>query len=139
MQGDPKAATPQVIITLERGSRLDRELAECFDLDQSNIEDFMEAVVLWSEDDKLKVLIHVMEFWNGFQLGNDIPTDLAIYIEPFESLKELGEELVNQGCVAGLSSETPRDYIDWENLCSDLQLDYSVTEIAGRSVVFRAD
>ena len=73
MQGDPQAAIPQVVITLERSSRFNRELAECFDLDQSNIEDFMEAVALWSEDEKLKVLIQVMEFWKGFKLGSEPP------------------------------------------------------------------
>ena len=69
------------------------------------------------------------------EVGSESPSDLAICIKPIDSL----QELVYNGCIAGLSSETPHNYIDWDSLAHDLRHDYSFIKVADRNVIYRAE
>jgi hypothetical protein len=103
---------------------IDQELASCFDLNQTNIEAFLDALDEWDEEDKIKVIIAITGSIRIFNLGHDTPADTGVTVVGSVNFQDLAEELVHQGAVPGLSPEISPAYFDWDCLIRDISMDH---------------
>lgn len=115
---------------------IDQELASCFDLNQTNIEAFLDALDKWDEEDKIKVIIAITDSICIFDLGHDTPADTRVTVVGIDNYQDFAEELVQQGAVPGLSPKTNPAHIDWDCLIRDISMDHFEAIIAGQRVIY---
>lgn len=122
---------------------LDKELAECFPLKDRNTPVFTKAVSDWSTAEKQMVVIHMSDLRADFELGVDHPSQLGItlgvdgYRGASDDFEELTEHLLSVGYFAGLSDETPREFLNWRALQDAVQQAFDTVDIAGERIIYR--
>lgn len=89
-------------------------------------------------DDKVKVIIAVGEAGYKFDLGEDAPDQFDIDLYELDSLKELAEQVVEEG-LFGEIPKSLQNYIDYEAIAEDLGMDYSEIRIDGTNYIYRCD
>lgn len=130
---------PCLGIVLTDGDLLDCELADCFELDQTNIEAFLNALENWGDEEKAKVIIAMTDNIVDFRIDRDTPDSTRIAFAEYDNFQDLAEDHVEQGLIPGLSTETAPTHIDWDAVIRDLSQNYFEATIAGRCVIYRDD
>ncbi len=118
------------------GDAIDCELAKAFGVNQANLESFFDAVDDLDEDDKKKLILAVGECGYDLDtvLGNPDAVDLDIC--SVESIRELAEQYVDEG-LFGPIPESLQNYIDYDAIARDLEVEYSEATIAGETLIYR--
>lgn len=119
------------------GDLIDIALAKAVGVYQNNIGAFYERAAEWDEHQKRLVIIAVGEAGYSFDLATGNPDDLEIDIYELDSLKDLAEQFVDEGLFGDIP-ERLQFYLDYDAIARDLGMDYSQTEIAGTSLIYRA-
>lgn len=97
----------------------------------------LDAVVEWSEDEKLRAIIAIGECGYEFDLSSDDLNALDVEIYHFDSLEELAMEFVEDGILGDIPEALER-YIDYAPLARELAVNYTEAEIAGHRHIYRA-
>lgn len=118
------------------GEALDCALAQAVGLTQCNIGQFFDVVDRWGDDDKLRFILAVGECGYDFDLSRDDPNELDVDIYHLCSMRELAVQFVDEG-IMGDMPESMMLYFDYEALGRDLSHDYSLTTIAGETLIYR--
>ena len=118
------------------GESLDANLFEALGVNQANYEPFLEAVIDWSDDDKIKAIIAVGEAGYKFTLGDDTPDRLEVDLYQADSLTDLAAQFVEEG-LYGEIPEALRNYIDFEAIARDLSVEYYDVRLNGTGYVYR--
>lgn len=125
-------------ILFVNGLVLDSKLAQAIEPNQCNIISMMNAMNMWTEDQKIRVIIAVYDGGASFDFETDEPDDLDIDIYSDMRLRDLAYQFVDEG-LFGEIPEHLSNYIDYEAIAYDLRYDYSETRIAGENYVYRMD
>lgn len=115
------------------GDELDCELAKAASVNQANLSDVLEWIEEWDDWKKTTYILAVGE--GGYCSDSD-PDQINIDIYEVDSMKELGEQFVEEG-LFGDVPERIRFYLDYDLIARDLSVDYSEAEIAGTRYVYR--
>ncbi|GLQ25454.1 antirestriction protein ArdA [Sulfitobacter pacificus] len=118
------------------GDAIDCAVADAVAINQANIGQYFDIADAWSHDDKLRYIIAVGECGYTFDLNKDDPNELDVDIYHLNSLRELAEEFVADG-IMGDIPDALLTYFDHDALARDLAVDYSETEIAGQTCIYR--
>jgi hypothetical protein len=118
------------------GESIDAALFEALSVHQGSFGKFLDVCDDWDEHQKRKVIIAVGEAGYSFDLQSGDPDDLEVDIYELSSLKELAETFVDEG-LFGKIPKNLVNYLDYEAIARDLGMDYSETEVAGASLVYR--
>lgn len=118
------------------GNPIDAALAQAISLNQSNIGHFLEAVVEWSEDQKIRFIIAAGECGHSFDPASDSIDELDVEIYEIDSMRELAERLVDEGLFGEIPKHLER-YLDFDAIACDLAIDYAEKTIGGKNFVFR--
>ncbi|MEP1574425.1 antirestriction protein ArdA [Roseibium album] len=120
------------------GDDLDCALAGAWQLSQATISDYFAAVEDWDDTDKIKAIIALDELGLTLTQVADDPDRLEIQISHIKDMRGLAIEFVDEGLM-GRIPEHLKTYLDYDAIASDLEMDYSETEIAGQTYIYRAD
>ncbi|WP_413207591.1 antirestriction protein ArdA [Rhodospirillum sp. A1_3_36] len=118
------------------GERLDAALALAWDLHQGSFPAFLEAAETWDDDQKRRFIIAVGEC--GYDRDQCAQDPDAVEIDLYQgiTLCELAGQFVEEGLFGDIP-EPLRFYIDYDAIARDLSMDYSETEIAGETIIYR--
>ncbi|MEM1145822.1 MAG: antirestriction protein ArdA, partial [Pseudomonadota bacterium] len=97
---------------------------------------FFEAVETWDENQKLRAIIAVGECGYDFDWATVDPDSFDVDIFEGLRLRDLAEQFVDEG-LFGEVPERLAFYLDYGAIARDLAMDYTQTEIAGRTLVYR--
>ena len=100
------------------GERIDAELFQAMEVSQADISAYFEAVVEWDGSQKLRAIVAVRECGALLGLGDD-PDALNIDFYDVQSLRELVEQFVEEGCYGDIP-ENLQFYIDYDAIERDL-------------------
>lgn len=118
------------------GEQIDCELVQALCPTQANVLDIMDAIETWDEEQKTKVILAVGEGGYSFDLAKDSPDDFEVDIYHIESLKELAEQFIDDGYFGDIP-EGLSFYLDYDAIAYDLSHEYTITTVAGQSLVYR--
>ena len=118
------------------GEDIDYALAKAWGINQSSIGRFFEACAEWKDYQKQIFIIAVGEIGYGFDPDNVCTEEYDVEIYHMGSMKELAEQLVEEGLFGEISDHLER-YIDMDAIVRDLSYDYTETEIAGETLIYR--
>lgn len=118
------------------GNPIDAALAQAFSLNQSNFGYFLEAVVEWSEDQKIRFIIAAGECGHSFDPASDSIDEVDVEIYVIDRMRELAERLVDEGLFGGIPKHLER-YLDFDAIACDLAIDFAEKTIGGKNFVFR--
>lgn len=119
------------------GDHIDCDLAKAWGINQANIGQYFEACESWDDHEKTVFIIAVGEFGYSYDPDSVTPSDFDVEIYHVDSMKELAEQLVDEG-LFGEIPEHLSHYIDMDAIARDLSHDYVETEIAGDRLIYRA-
>ena len=119
------------------GEDIDCALFRALGVHQGDIGAYFEAVDEWEDYQKINVILAVGEAGYSFDLGKDSPDQFDIQIYEVDSMKELAEQMVDEGLFGDIPEHLER-YIDMDAIARDLEFDYSEIEIAGETLIYRA-
>ncbi|MEP3247786.1 MAG: antirestriction protein ArdA [Sneathiella sp.] len=131
--GDP---VEEFEISFVDGEDINSDLAKVWCLNQANLKAFYEAVDAWSNRQKIHYIIAVGECGYEHNAIVDDPEQIDITIYRLRSLRELAEELMEEG-IFGDVPEHLSSYIDYERIARDLEYEYSSITIAGEFLLYR--
>ncbi|MEP1932151.1 MAG: antirestriction protein ArdA [Nisaea sp.] len=120
------------------GEDLNCALAGAWNLSQANISSYFEAVEDWDDTDKIKAIIALDELGLTLDHIADDPDRMDIQISQIKDMRGLAIEFVDEGLM-GRIPEHLKTYLDYDAIARDLEMDYSETEIAGETYIYRAD
>ena len=118
------------------GEAIDAALAKAWELYQSTIHEFLEACEKWEDHEKIRFIIAVGECGYSFEYGKDDIDLLDVDIYGCATLRELAEQFIDDGLFGDIPPHL-ENYIDIDAMAHDLSFDYTQTEIAGESFVYR--
>lgn len=116
------------------GEPIDVALARAFDLNQSNVGQFLEAAAEWDGSRKIRFIIAVGEYGQESDPASVDDFDIDIY--EIGIMRELAERFIDEGLFGEIPSHL-EGYIDYDAVARDLSVDFSQAEIAGINYVFR--
>ncbi|MDR3490324.1 MAG: antirestriction protein ArdA [Bradyrhizobium sp.] len=119
------------------GETIDAQLFEALGINQCNHGEFFEAVSLWSDDEKVRVIIAVGEVGISFRLGHDEPDALDIDLYEIDSLSDLAAQFVEDGLFGDIPKAI-ENYLDYDAIARDLAMDYGTTTIDSARYAYRA-
>jgi len=119
------------------GEDIDCTLAKAWSVNQANMGDYLTACDKWEEYQKQIFIIAVSEVGYDFDPANVHPDNFDIDIYPVRDMKELAEHFVDEGFFGDIPNQLS-GYIDMEAIARDLSFDYTETEIAGETLIYRA-
>ena len=117
------------------GDDIDCALAKSWDIHQTDLAAFFDAVDDWDEHQKRLFIIAVGECGNNFDPASDHPDQFDVDLYEMDSLKELAEHFVEEG-IYGDIPERLQFYIDTDAIARDLAVEYSELTIAGKRFVY---
>jgi len=120
------------------GDDLDCALAGVWGLSQANISSYFIAAEDWDETDKIKAIIALDDLGYAHSDVLDDPGRLDIQISYIKDMRGLAIEFVDEGLL-GRIPENLKTYLDYDAIARDLEMDYTETEIAGQTYIYRAD
>jgi len=118
------------------GEAIDCELAKGFGLSQCNFFKFFDLIDDWDEGQKTRFIIAVGEGGYSFNVESDDIEALEIDLFEMTCLRELAEQFVDEG-LFGEIPERLQFYIDLDAIARDLSVEYTTTNIAGTSYIYR--
>lgn len=118
------------------GVAIDNELQRAWGLSQTNIHAFIAPASIWDDDDKVRFILAVGECGCSFDADMVDPTDFDFDIYRMDSMRDLAVEFVEQGLLGDIPDHL-RNYIDFDAIGRDLEVDYSEAVIAGERLTFR--
>ncbi|WP_282060601.1 antirestriction protein ArdA [Roseobacter litoralis] len=119
------------------GEAIDAALFEAVGVHQGDIAAFFDAAQDWDDHQKRVVIIAAGECGYTFNLAIDTPDDLEVDIYDMDSLTALAAHFVDEGLFGDIP-ERLQFYIDYEAIGRDLGMDYTLTNIAGDTLIYRA-
>ena len=131
--GDP---VEEFEIQFIEGAALDHELQRAWGLSQANIDAFIDAASSWDDDDKVRFTLAVGECGCGFDPNIVDPIDFDVGIYRMDSMRDLAVEFVERGLFGDVPDHL-QNYIDFDAIARDLEVDYSEAVIAGERLIFR--
>ncbi|GAA6210955.1 hypothetical protein NBRC116602_06950 [Hyphomicrobiales bacterium 4NK60-0047b] len=117
------------------GDLIDAKLAKAWGLNQANFASFLEKAEQWEESDKISYIIAVGECGYSHNQVVDAPEDIDITLYEIQFMRELAEQFVDDG----LFGEIPTalvNYIDYQAIARDLEMEYSTINIAGKWFIY---
>lgn len=118
------------------GTGIDCAFAKAFGVNQCNYATFFECVENWEDWGKIIFVIAVGECGYSFDYDTVSSSDFDVEISGAESLRELAKQFVDDG-LFGEIPQTLESYIDYDAIARDLGFDYSETQIAGETFIYR--
>lgn len=119
------------------GESIDAQLFVALGIHQGNISYFVDAIDEWEEYEKQALIIAVGECGYSFNIfDNDLSVIESVDIYPVDNLRELAEMFVDEG-LYGETPERLQFYIDYEAIARDLSVEFSETNIAGTTLIYR--
>jgi len=118
------------------GDHIDCDLAKAWCLYQSNIGGYFKACDDWEDYQKKIFIIAVGEGGCSFDPDNVCPEEFDVDMYHVDSMKELAEQMIDEGLFGDIPEHLER-YIDMDAIARDLAFDYSETEIAGETLIYR--
>lgn len=136
LKGSDGPCEPDLSIEFYAGGALDRDLADSFKLDQSNIETFLRCLSEWDEELKTLVILQVPDHSVSFVLGETDPTEHHYDVDYSSSIYEFVETRIDEG-EFGIPLHW-RMYICPERLGADLADQYNLRTdvVGGQDIVF---
>ncbi|WP_282078667.1 antirestriction protein ArdA [Epibacterium ulvae] len=119
------------------GDEIDCALAKAWGVTQANMGDYFIACDKWEEYQKQMFIIGVGEIGYDFDPANVHPDNFDIDIYPVSDMKELAEQMIEEGLFGEIPEHLER-YIDIDAIARDLHYDYTETEIVGETLIYRA-
>ena len=119
------------------GDDIDCALAKAWGINQANIGGYFTACDEWEDYQKKVFIIAVGEVGYQFDPETVFPENFDIDIYHVESMTELAEQFVDEGFFGDIPKHLER-YIDMEAIARDLAHEYTETEIAGETLIYRA-
>jgi antirestriction protein len=119
------------------GDHIECDLAKAWGINQANIGPYFEACENWVDHDKTVFIIAVGEAGYSFDPDSVSPSDFDVDIYQAGSMKELAEQFVDEGLFGDIPDHLT-NYIDMDAIASDLAFDYTETEVAGKTLIYRA-
>jgi len=123
-------------IDLINGDGIDIALAKAWELNQCNFKAYFDVCGNWDEDDKRRFIIAVGECGYDFDSENVKPADFEVDIYDCNSIRDLAERFVDEGLFGDIPSHLV-NYIDYDAIARDLEMDYSETYINGQYLIYR--
>ena len=118
------------------GEEIDCALAKAFGINQANLARFFEAAEEREKWEKQKLIIAVDECGYDLSQAPDDLDGLDVDVYYLDSMKALAEQFVDEGLFGDIP-EYLQNYIDYEAIARDLEMDYCLTEIAGETLIYR--
>jgi len=118
------------------GELIDAELAKAWGLSQANFITFLEKTEQWQDWEKIAYIIAVGECGSDHEDVVDDPSSADVMVYEVDTMRELAEQFVDEG-LCGDIPEHLENYIDYEAIARDLEIDYAQTTIAGTHYIFR--
>ncbi|CUH89890.1 Antirestriction protein [Phaeobacter sp. CECT 5382] len=119
------------------GDDIDCALAKAWGINQANIGGYFTACDEWEEYQKKIFIIAVGEIGYGYNPEDVHPEEFDVDMYHVDSMKELAEQMVDEGLFGDIPEHLER-YIDMDAIARDLAYDYTETEIAGETLIYRA-
>lgn len=119
------------------GEAVDCDLAKAWGINQANFGQYLEAVDDWDDHQKKMFIIAVGQCGYSFDPDTINPDDFDVDIYAVESMKKLAGQLIDEG-LFGKIPEHLANYIDMDAIAYDPGYDYTETEIAGETLIYRA-
>lgn len=126
----------EFMIDFINGNDFDAELGKAWELNQCSFPSFLDACDNWEEGEKVRYIIGVGECGVNFDPENDQPDQIDVDIYECNSMKELAEQFVDEGLFGDIPSHL-ENYIDYDAIARDLEVDYSETRIGGENLIYR--
>ena len=123
-------------IDLINGDGIDIDLAKAWGLNQCNFTAYFDACGNWDEDDKRRFIIAVGECGYDFDPENVTPADYEVDIYDCNSMRDLAIQFVEEGLFGDIP-EHIANYIDYDAIARDLEMDYSEANINGQYLIYR--
>lgn len=117
------------------GDLIDCELANAWGINQANFAGLLEAIDDWDIDRKRHYIIVVGECGYRHSDVVDDPDGVEIDLYPVGSMRELAEQFVEEGLFGDIP-ERLQFYIDLDAIARDLDVDYSLINIAGEGFAY---
>ncbi len=118
------------------GEMIDCALAQAWGLNQINFTRFLEVADEWNETQKLYFIIAVGECGYAFDIESDNPDNLDVDLYFVSGFRELAEQFIEEG-LFGKIPENLQAYLDYDAIARDLSFDYSETQVAGVTIIYR--
>lgn len=118
------------------GDHIDCDLAKAWGINQANIGGYFKAAEEWDDHQKRIFIIAVGEGGCSFDANTVAPDGFEVNIYCVSSIMELAEQFVEEGLFGEIPAHLA-NYIDMDAIARDLEHDYSETEIAGETLIYR--
>lgn len=118
------------------GEELDCALCQAWNIHQGNFADFIDASENWDHTDKLIFIIAVGECGYAFDPQNVSAHNFEVDIYYVDSLKQLAEQFVEEGLFGDIPANI-QAYLDYDRIARDLEVEYSIIDIAGERMAYR--
>ena len=118
------------------GERIDCELARACRLNQGNFATFFDAVDTLDDGQKVRFIVANGEGGYSLELTAEDIESVEIDLYEMGSLEDLAREFVDEG-LFGEVPEWLTNHIDHASIARDLSVEYSQTDVAGTSYVYR--
>jgi len=105
-------------------------------LDQSNFKAYFSACEDWDDHQKRVFIIAVSEGGYSFDPETVFPDDYDVDIYEIDGMANLAEQFVEEGLFGDIPDHLA-NYIDYDAIGRDLEHDYTETEIAGKTLIYR--
>ncbi|SCZ55990.1 Antirestriction protein (ArdA) [Epibacterium ulvae] len=119
------------------GDDIDAALAKAWGINQANMAGYFTACDGWENYQKKIFIIAVGEIGCDFDPVNVHPEEFDVDLYHVESMAELAEQMIDEGLFGDIPEHLER-YIDIDAIARDLHYDYTETEIAGETLIYRA-
>lgn len=126
----------EIKIECVEGNSLDQEFAESWRLTPETVKPFFTAVDTWDAEAKISFIIAVKHHAKRFDPLSVKPNSFDVCIYFVKSHRELASYFVEHD-VLGEVPMVMKAYIDLEKFANDLTREYTKTEIAGETVIYR--
>lgn len=123
---------------IDGDDELDMLLFNALSIDQSNLEQYLDACATWDDDQKLKVVIILKDKIQDFNIETDDPDRIELDIYEVDSMQELAEQFVDEG-LYGPIPKSIANYIDYDAIARDLNNDYAEITIANTNYIYRCN
>jgi hypothetical protein len=119
------------------GEGIDCHLFNALEVHQGNFGAYLDEVIDWGDDDKVKVIIAVGEAGYRFEFGKDEPGRFDIDLYECDTLRDLAEQFVDEGLFGEIPASI-QNYIDYDAIARDLSADYGCATIGGVNYIYRS-
>lgn len=118
------------------GDAIDCALAKAWGISKANISGYLKACEDWEDYQKKIFIIAVSEVGHSFDPEDVQLEEFDVDLYHVDSMQELAEQMVDEGLFGYIPEHLGR-YIDMDAIARDLAHDYTETEIAGETFVYR--